>query len=94
MVNADAAMYHAKEQGRNGYCFFERTMNINAHQQLQLQQDLRKALEQNEFVLHYQPKMIAPDGPMTGVEALLRWNSPNWGLVPPDRFCPWPNELG
>jgi diguanylate cyclase (GGDEF)-like protein len=94
MVNADAAMYHAKEQGRNGYCFFERTMNINAHQQLQLQQDLRKALEQNEFVLHYQPKMIAPDGPMTGVEALLRWNSPNWGLVPPDRFLPLAERTG
>jgi diguanylate cyclase (GGDEF)-like protein len=86
MVNADAAMYHAKEQGRDGYCFFEQTMNVNAHQQLQLQQDLRTALDQNEFVLHYQPKMIAPDGPMTGVEALLRWNNPNLGLVPPDRF--------
>ncbi|WP_053178864.1 putative bifunctional diguanylate cyclase/phosphodiesterase [Pseudomonas kilonensis] len=94
MVNADAAMYHAKEQGRNGYCFFERTMNINAHQQLQLQQDLRKALDQNEFILHYQPKMIAPDGPMTGVEALLRWNSPNWGLVPPDRFLPLAERTG
>jgi EAL domain-containing protein (putative c-di-GMP-specific phosphodiesterase class I) len=69
-------------------------MNINAHQQLQLQQDLRKALEQNEFVLHYQPKMIAPDGPMTGVEALLRWNSPNWGLVPPDRFLPLAERTG
>ncbi len=94
MVNADAAMYHAKEQGRNGYYFFEKAMNINAHQQLQLQQDLRKALEQNELILHYQPKMVAPDGPMTGVEALLRWNNPSLGLVPPDRFLPLAERTG
>ncbi|KAF0866591.1 bifunctional diguanylate cyclase/phosphodiesterase [Pseudomonas sp. LD120] len=94
MVNADAAMYHAKEQGRNGYYFFEKAMNIDAQQQLQLQQDLRKALDQNELILHYQPKMIAPNGPMTGVEALLRWNSPNLGLVSPDRFLPLAERTG
>ena len=94
MVNADAAMYHAKEQGRDGYCFFERAMNINAHQQLQLQHDLRQALEGNEFVLFYQPKILAPAGPMTGVEALLRWNKPDMGLVPPDRFLPLAERSG
>jgi len=94
MINADAAMYHAKEQGRDGYCFFEKAMNVNAHQQFQLQQDVRKALEQNEFVLHYQPKMIAPNGPMTGVEALLRWNKPGVGLVPPDSFLPLAERTG
>ena len=94
MVNADAAMYHAKEQGRDGYCFFESAMNVNAHQQLQLQQDLRKALDQHEFVLHFQPKMVAPDGPMTGVEALLRWDKPGAGLIAPDRFLPLAERSG
>jgi diguanylate cyclase (GGDEF)-like protein len=94
MVNADAAMYHAKELGRDGYCFFEKAMNVNAHQQLQLQQDLRKALEHKEFVLHFQPKMIAPNGPMVGVEALLRWENPELGLVPPDRFLPLAERTG
>jgi diguanylate cyclase (GGDEF)-like protein len=94
MINADAAMYHAKEQGRDGYCFFEKTMNVNAHQQFKLQQDIRKALEENEFVLHYQPKMIAPNGPMTGAEALLRWNKPDTGLAPPDTFLPLAERTG
>ena len=86
MVNADAAMYHAKEQGRNGYCFFESAMNANVHQQLQLQQDLRRAVDRGEFLLHYQPKLVSPNGPMVGVEALLRWQKPDVGLVPPDEF--------
>ncbi|MGE6790906.1 putative bifunctional diguanylate cyclase/phosphodiesterase [Pseudomonas guineae] len=94
MVNADAAMYHAKDLGRNGYAFFEGTMNTNAHEQMQLQQDLHKALEQDEFTLHYQPKMIAPNGPMIGVEALLRWQNPVLGLVPPDRFLPLAEKSG
>jgi len=86
MINADAAMYHAKEQGRNGYCFFESAMNANVHQQLQLQQDLRRAVDRGEFVLHYQPKFVSPSGPMVGVEALLRWQKPEVGLVSPDEF--------
>jgi diguanylate cyclase (GGDEF)-like protein len=86
MINADAAMYHAKEQGRNGYCFFESAMNANVHQQLQLQHDLRRALDQHEFLLYYQPKLVSPAGPVTGVEALLRWQKPGVGLVPPDEF--------
>jgi diguanylate cyclase (GGDEF)-like protein len=95
MVNADAAMYHAKEQGRNGFCFFESAMNTNAHQQHQLQQDLRRAIDQGEFLLHYQPKVIAPNGPMTGVEALLRWQNPEReGLVPPDQFLPMAERTG
>jgi diguanylate cyclase (GGDEF)-like protein len=86
MINADAAMYHTKEQGRNGYRFFEAAMNINVHQQLQLQHELRRALDQGEFLLYYQPKLVSPDGPVTGVEALLRWQKPGVGLVPPDEF--------
>ncbi len=94
MVNSDAAMYHAKEMGRNGYCFFESSMNINAHQQMQLQQDLRQALVREEFILHYQPKMLAPNGPMIGVEALLRWQSRDHGLVAPDQFLPLAEKTG
>ncbi len=94
MINADAAMYHAKEQGRDCYCFFESAMNVNAHQQLQMQQELRRALDQREFLLHFQPKMVAPDGPMTGVEALLRWERPGEGLVSPERFLPLAERTG
>ncbi len=94
MVNADAAMYHAKKQGRNGYCFFEHGMNANVHLQMQMQQNLRQAVSRNELVLHYQPKFVAPDGPMTGLEALLRWQSPDHGFLSPDRFLPLAESSG
>ncbi|MFP2769896.1 putative bifunctional diguanylate cyclase/phosphodiesterase [Oceanisphaera sp. KMM 10153] len=86
MVNADAAMYHAKKQGRNGYRFFEPNMNTDVRLQMQLQQDLRQAIHRDELELYYQPKMVAPDGPVTGLEALLRWQSPTHGFLTPDRF--------
>jgi diguanylate cyclase (GGDEF)-like protein len=94
MINADSAMYYAKEHGRNGFRFFETAMNTNAHEQHRLQQDLRMALDRGEFILHYQPKLVAPRGPMTGVEALLRWQSPERGLVPPDQFLPMAERTG
>ncbi|QWT21898.1 EAL domain-containing protein [Bacillus sp. NP157] len=94
MINADAAMYHAKEHGRRGFRFFEVAMNANVHQQLKLQQDLRRALDRDEFTLHYQPKLVSPSGPVVGVEALLRWNKPGEGLVPPDRFLPVAERTG
>jgi len=86
VINADAAMYHTKRSGRNGYHFFEASMNANAHNQLQLLQDLRQALERNEFVLYYQPKFNPPNGPVLGAEALLRWQHPTRGMVGPDEF--------
>ncbi|CAD9224356.1 Integral membrane sensor protein [Burkholderia cenocepacia] len=94
LVNADAAMYHAKAQGRNAYCFFEASMNANVHEQLQLLRDLRSALERRELVLHYQPKFEAPDGPAIGVEALVRWTHPTRGLIPPDQFIPLAEKTG
>ncbi|GGB49853.1 putative signaling protein [Oceanisphaera marina] len=94
MVNADAAMYHAKKQGRNGYRFFEHAMNADVHQQMQLQQDLRKAIHNNELVLYYQPKLVAPAGPLTGIEALIRWQSPEHGFLTPDRFLPLAESSG
>lgn len=86
MAHADAAMYHTKDNGRNGYTFFAPSMNISAHQQLKLLNDLRRAVERNELVLHYQPKFAAPDYRMAGVEALLRWQHPDMGLLPPGTF--------
>ncbi|MCL1481802.1 EAL domain-containing protein [Marinobacter sp. M3C] len=94
MVNADGAMYHAKKQGRNGYCFFEHGMNADVHLQMQMQQNLRQAVDRNELVLHYQPKVIAPNGPMAGLEALLRWQSPDYGFLSPDRFLPLAESSG
>lgn len=84
--NADAAMYHAKRAGKNDYSFFEASMNTNARNQLQLLHDLRTALSRNEFVLHYQPKFDAGNGQPVGAEALLRWQHPVRGLLPPDAF--------
>ena len=86
MAHADAAMYHTKDNGRNGYTFFAPSMNISAHQQLKLLNDLRRAVERNELLLHYQPKFAAPDYRMAGVEALVRWQHPEMGLLAPGAF--------
>jgi diguanylate cyclase (GGDEF)-like protein len=94
LKNADAAMYHAKSLGRHGYCFFEESMNDDAQKQLQLSHDLRLAQDRNEFVLHYQPKFDAVGGRMIGAEALVRWNHPTRGLVPPDEFIPLAEKTG
>ncbi|MGF6755884.1 putative bifunctional diguanylate cyclase/phosphodiesterase [Paraburkholderia sp. GAS42] len=94
LTNADAAMYHAKALGRNAYCFFEASMNANVHEQLQLVQDLRLALERRELILQYQPKFTAPHGPVIGVEALVRWSHPTRGLITPDQFIPLAEKTG
>jgi diguanylate cyclase (GGDEF)-like protein len=94
LTNADAAMYHAKGLGRNAYSFFEPSMNANVHQQLQLVQDLRLAIERNELVLYYQPKFHAPHGPIAGVEALVRWQHPVRGLLPANEFIPLAERTG
>ena len=92
--NADAAMYHAKSAGKNGYSFFDVSMNSNARQQLQLLQDLRLALEQRQFRLHYQPKFDAQACQPIGAEALLRWQHPQHGLLLPDRFIGLAEKTG
>ncbi|WP_371226422.1 putative bifunctional diguanylate cyclase/phosphodiesterase [Pseudomonas sp. QE6] len=91
--NADAAMYHAKGNGKNGYSFFEQSMNTNARNHLQLLHDLRAALARREFVLHYQPKFSASGEPM-GAEALLRWLHPQRGLLMPDTFITLAERTG
>jgi diguanylate cyclase (GGDEF)-like protein len=94
LKNADVAMYHAKSIGRNQACFFEGAMNTHTEDHLALLQDLRLARKRRQFVLHYQPKFVAPSGPITGVEALLRWNHPTRGLIPPDTFIPIAERTG
>ncbi len=94
LTHADTAMYHAKRVGRDAYCFFETSMNVNVHRQLQLVQDLRQAITRNELVLHYQPKFKAPAGPILGVEALLRWQHPQLGLLMPGEFIDLAEKTG
>jgi diguanylate cyclase (GGDEF)-like protein/PAS domain S-box-containing protein len=86
--NADMAMYRVKESTRNAYCFFTAEMNLRSAEKMQLNNDLRHAIERGEFVLHYQPKVELGRGTLTGFEALLRWNHPTRGLVPPGQFVP------
>jgi diguanylate cyclase len=84
--NADAAMYGAKDSGRNNFQFFAEDMNANAMERLTLENGLRLALDKKELFLEYQPQMDISTGRITGLEALLRWQHPDLGLVPPDRF--------
>ncbi|MBC3376510.1 EAL domain-containing protein [Pseudomonas sp. SWRI92] len=94
LMNADAAMYHAKGAGKNGYSFFDASMNSNARKQLQLLQDLRIAVEQRQFSLHYQPKFDAANGRPVGAEALLRWTHPTQGMMMPDTFIDLAEKTG
>lgn len=94
LKNADTAMYRVKEQGKNGYEFFTEAMNEDTQQRVGLENDLRRALERNEFELYYQPKVNVQTGQMVGMEALLRWQSPTRGLVMPDAFIPVLEETG
>lgn len=94
MFNADAAMYHTKFSGRNGYHFFQPSMNMFAQRQLQLTNDLWSAVERNELCLHYQPKVETRSGTIVGFEALLRWEHPHEGLLMPDLFLPQAEKTG
>ena len=94
MKNADTAMYHAKERGKNNFQFYQADMNASALERLELESDLRHALEQNEFILYYQPQFSGDGKRLTGAEALLRWRHPHRGLVPPGDFIPVIEELG
>ncbi|MCO7517731.1 EAL domain-containing protein [Pseudomonas guariconensis] len=94
MKNADTAMYHAKERGKNNFQFYQADMNASALERLELESDLRHALEQNEFMLYYQPQFSGDGKRLTGAEALLRWRHSRRGLVPPGDFIPVIEELG
>jgi diguanylate cyclase (GGDEF)-like protein/PAS domain S-box-containing protein len=92
--NADIAMYRAKERGRNCWHFYSPTTDTHSLERLKLEGDLRRALERGEFLLHYQPKQDIASGRVTGMEALVRWQHPELGLVPPIKFIPLAEETG
>ena len=94
LKNADAAMYHAKERGRNTYSYYRKEMNNSISEQFQLKSKLSKAVEQGELVLHYQPQAAAKSVEIVGFEALLRWEHPELGRIAPDRFIPLAEESG
>lgn len=94
LKNADAAMHHAKEDGRGSFQYYMPRMNASAWQQLALETEMHRALERGEFVLHYQPKVRLTDGKIIGMEALLRWQSPEHGLVAPSGFIPLLEKKG
>ncbi len=92
--NADIAMYHAKEQGKNNFQFYSAALSADALQRLTLENSLRHALERDEFRLHYQAKRDTASGAISGMEALLRWEHPDLGTVAPMQFLPLAEETG
>ena len=92
--NADAAMYHVKKSGRSSFAFFTPEMSTFFPRRLKLENELRAALEREEFVLHYQPKVDTRTGAIVGAEALVRWRHPERGLVMPSEFIPFAEETG
>jgi len=94
LEQADVAMYHAKKHGRNNYQYYTADMNAAAYERLMLETNLRRALEREEFRLYYQPQIDVQTGVVTGVEALIRWQSPELGLVSPGEFIPLLEETG
>jgi predicted signal transduction protein with EAL and GGDEF domain len=92
--NADTAMYRAKDHGRNSYRFFKPEMNVRAVQRQTVEAGLRRALQRQEFTLHYQPKVSLNTGAITGAEALIRWIDPTRGQISPAQFIPIAEECG
>jgi diguanylate cyclase (GGDEF)-like protein len=94
LKHADTAMYHAKDAGRNNWQMYSAALTTRARMRLEIENDLRRALDRREFFLHYQPQAVAADGTIASVEALLRWNHPQRGIVSPLEFIPVAEETG
>ncbi len=94
LKNADAAMYHAKDLGGNTYWYFTDEMNEEAHIRLELEEDIRIALNNNEFILHYQPKVDLHTGEIVGMEGLARWERNDGSIIAPNKFIPIAEETG
>ncbi|MGE8078880.1 EAL domain-containing protein [Peribacillus loiseleuriae] len=92
--NADTAMYRVKEQGKNSFQFYTPDMNEIVSKKMQLEIGLRKALKRDEFIIHYQPQVDVNSGDLIGVEALIRWQHPEWGTISPADFIPLAEETG
>lgn len=92
LKNSDLAMYRAKEKGRNTFELYTPAMNFKAMERLAVEKNLRKALDREEFELHYQPKINLKSGEIAGMEALIRWDSPELGMVMPNQFIPIAEE--
>jgi diguanylate cyclase (GGDEF)-like protein/PAS domain S-box-containing protein len=92
--NADTAMYQAKENGRQSYQFFKPAMNARAVERQSIEESLRRALERQEFAVHYQPKICMRTGTITGAEALIRWTHPVRGIISPAQFIPVAEDCG
>lgn len=92
--NADSAMYQAKERGKNTYRFYTHELTQKVYERLTMENSLRKALKNNELTLHYQPQVDMAQNTILGVEALIRWNSPEKGMIPPVKFIPIAEETG
>jgi diguanylate cyclase (GGDEF)-like protein/PAS domain S-box-containing protein len=94
LANADAAMYYAKDLGRGGFQFYSPDLNLSAHKNLVLQQEVRDAVARSEFILLYQPEVNLTSGEIFAVEALIRWNHPTRGVITPNEFIPLADETG
>ena len=94
MKNSEIAMYRAKHNGKNNYQFYDANMNVHTIERLAFEAQLRRALDNHEFVVHYQPKVSVKTGQILGAEALVRWQHPETGLIYPTEFIGLAEEAG
>src|SRR6188472_3309841 len=94
MKNASLALYLAKKESGANYQIFSPSANVGTYKIFSLRNELQQALENKQFIIHYQPIINVLTKEIEGVEALLRWNHPDWGIVPPNEFIPLAEESG
>ncbi len=94
LQNADIAMFEAKKRGRNGYVYYEQALTNAVSERLELEKDLRIAVQEDQFILNYQPQLSCKDGHLVGAEVLVRWVHPSKGLIPPDQFIAIAEDIG